>query len=155
MNLERERKFLVVKEKLPKDLGKGKRIQTGYFTNDNVAIRVSIGNQGEPNEKCKICFKGPGTEERQEFEYTIPNEDAHALIKLSPTYLTKTRYDFEGWEIDCLDLPTEKFWMAEWEEHEGKAPIPEVKPEWVGYEVTSKIEFTNMRIAWTFPRRIA
>lgn len=88
MVIERERKFLVIKEKLPTDflaaMPGGKNIQTGYFTRGNVAIRVSRKNVGQPDEKCKVCFKGPGTEERQEFEYTIPNKDAEALIELAP-----------------------------------------------------------------------
>jgi len=168
MVIERERKFLVIKDKLPTDflaaMPGGKNIQTGYFTRGNVAIRVSRKNVGKPDEKCKVCFKGPGTEERQEFEYTIPNKDAEALIELAPTFLKKVRYDFEGWEVDCIDLskspknedkdgnmiggPSE-LWVAEWEEHEGKSPIPDPLPEWIGKEVTEEPRvYSNQALAW-------
>lgn len=168
MAIERERKFLVIKDKLPSDFftrTTGKQaIQTGYFTRGNVAIRVSRKNVGQPSEKCKVCFKGPGTEERQEFEYTIPNKDAEALIELAPTFLQKVRYDFEGWEIDCIDISKSpmndhlqgkaaegphEIWVAEWEEHEGKAAIPSPLPEWIDREVTEEPRvYSNQALAW-------
>lgn len=152
MVLERERKFLVDPSKLP-PLTNGRIIEAGYFTQKRVAIRVTMRSDGV----CKICFKGPGAEERQEFEYRIPEADAAALLVLSPTHIVKTRYDHEGWEIDRFhfDHPTlGQFWMAEWEEHEGKPPIPNPLPAWITREVTSEIEYTNMAIAWTFGRKV-
>lgn len=155
MAIERERKFLLIRENLPRSLGRGKIIQTGYFTKDSVAIRVSIKNLGGEDEKSKICFKSPGTEERQEFEYTIPTEDAKALLVLAPTFLSKTRWDREGWEIDRFDLPTDtELWVAEWEEREGKGPIPNPLPDWIGQEVTEQPElYSNQALAWKYGRK--
>lgn len=167
MAIERERKFIVDPRKgmLRQLLGLQTRenvssIETGYFTRDGVAVRVSSKNRGTSREKCKICFKSPGTEERQEFEYTIPNEDAHELLKLAPTRLTKYRYDIDGWEIDCIDLGvigpdgTASCWMAEWEEHPGKSPLPNPLPEWIDREVTEEPrEYSNQALAWKYGKK--
>lgn len=151
MNLERERKFLVHRHLIPAEaLIKPWSLETGYFTEGDVAIRVSLCTDA----KTKICFKGPGGEERMEFEYEIPRADAEALIKLSPTYLTKRRFLYGGWEIDCIDLSAkEELWMAEWEEHEGKEPIPSPLPDWISSEVTGSPIFTNQNIAWKHGKR--
>src|SRR5579863_8090256 len=123
MNLECERKFLVsgllvsfLKDKKPRF------IETGYFTNDLIAIRISLRDDGVTKPFSKICIKGPGTRERMEFEYTIPLDDAKALLQLAPTYLKKFRYDHEGWEID--HFPDIGLWMAEWEDGPDKGKCP-------------------------------
>lgn len=152
MALERERKFLVITDKLPTSLPPGNVIEAGYFTQGEVAIRVTIKNRGQEKAVHKVCFKGPGTVERQEFEYSIPREDAVSLMDLSPTYIKKVRIDFEGWEIDSFVLGGRQFWVAEWEEGEGK-PFPDQLPDWIGVEVTDIPEFTNMRLAWKYGER--
>lgn len=162
MAIERERKFLVDPKKLPSALGVANvfPVVTGYFTRDGVAIRVSSKNMGSLTEKCKICFKGPGSEQREEFEYTIPNEDARALLRLAPTQLMKYRFELDGWEIDSIDLGvvgpdgSTKLWMAEWEEHPGKSPLPSPLPEWIFREVTEEPrEYSNQAIAWKYGRK--
>jgi len=161
MALERERKFLVDPALLPLEATrKGVSIQAGYFTQGPVAIRVT-SRLGNDVSKQKICFKGPGSEERQEFEYTIPNADAEALLALSPTNLFKLRYEYQGWEIDCIDLPSEarspkRLWVAEWEEAEGKPSIPSPLPDWIIEEVTHRPEeFSNAALAWKYGRKAA
>lgn len=149
--IERERKFLVNTGSLP-ELPPGKVIEAGYFTNGPVAIRVTIRDDGTANARYKVCFKGPGTVEREEYEYSVPAEDARAMMKLSPTYIRKVRVDLEGWELDCFVLNGRTFWMAEFEEGEGK-PFPEKLPVWVGIEVTEVPDFTNMKLAWKYGRK--
>lgn len=160
MAIERERKFMVDCTRLPLEATrKGVVIEAGYFTEGPVAIRVT-SRLGADVSKQKICFKGPGTEARQEFEYTIPNADAEALLKLSPTFLHKLRYEYQGWEIDCIDLPAvdgtlaRQLWVAEWEEAEGKPSIPSPLPEWITKEVTHLPQwYSNAALAWKYGKK--
>lgn len=151
MAIERERKFLVNPHLLPKEaLESFYETQAGYFTDGPIAIRVTSRKGG----KQKVCFKGPGSEEREEFEYIIPKEDAERLLALAPTNIHKTRFEYGGWEIDKIrTTPDADLWFAEWEEAPGKPPIPSPLPEWIGEEVTGRVELTNMRLAWTYGRR--
>lgn len=154
MAIERERKFRVLPELLPPEALKNSyEVEAGYFTNGPIAIRVTSRASG----RQKICFKGPGTQEREEFEYLIPNEDAQRLLMLAPTNLKKTRYEFEGWEIDHFHVDEVQtsgpLWVAEWEEAPGKQPIPSPLPPWIGLEVTEDVKFTNMRLAWMLGKR--
>jgi CYTH domain-containing protein len=147
MNIERERKFQVLFR--PPNLPEGRIMTTGYFTENGVAVRASYSNKGV----ARVCFKGPGTEERAEFEYRIPLEDGVRLVELAPTRLIKIRYDMDGWEIDFFPFIGSGFWMAEWEEHDGKARFPDVKPDWLGSEVTEDLRFTNQALAWQHGKR--
>lgn len=151
MAIERERKFLVDHTKLPKfvklalevdDQTICRKMKTGYFTKDGVAIRASVGNVGRHNPKSKVCFKGSGLELREEFEYNIPLEDALRLVELAPFKVEKTRIEYRGWEIDFFNLGGV---MAEWEYHEGKDDP--VLPEWILSEVTDDVRYTNQKIA--------
>lgn len=172
MAIERERKFLVKTEYLPLDVyammreGEGHTIKSGYFTRDGVAIRVTLKNHGKPGARYKVCFKSPGGEERQEFEYTIPQADALALMELAPAVLTKERFDYEGWEIDRItvnhgtkDNPLlTDLWVAEWEEHIPADPqeqpkiIPEKLPAWIDREVTGEHDFSMQGLCWEYGR---
>lgn len=153
MALERERKFLVVTNYLPTSLPPGKVIEAGYFTDGPFAVRITIKDRGGEKPVYKMCLKGPGTIERQEFEYAVPKEDAEAMMAMAPTYIKKTRIDYGGWEIDKFNLNGREHWTAEWEEAEGKPAIPNPLPDWVGVEVTDIPEFTNMRLAWRYGKR--
>ena len=152
MSIERERKFLVDPSKLP-SLPTGRVITAGYFTKEEVAIRVTIRGDGVQ----KICFKSPGGLERQEFEYKIPADDASALMKLAPTNLTKMRYDLDGWEIDeFLSIPPVfilkgamgRLWMAEYEEAPNKPLLMDPLPAWAWKEVTDNPAYSNQHLAW-------
>lgn len=144
--IERERKFLVAPHLLP-ELPAGRVIEAGYFTKEGIAIRCTIRSDGVQ----KVCFKGPGLGEREEYEYSIKDKDIRGLMNLAPTYLKKTRYDFEGWEID--HFPELNLWMAEYEEAEGKPPIPNPLPRWITREVTEDSMYTNMALAWRYGRK--
>jgi len=158
MVIERERKFLVLPEHLPSDekMGESRIIEAGYFTKEPPAIRVTVRDHGRPDKEAryKFCVKGPGLEARAEYEYSIPAQDALEMLALSPTYLKKWRFEFDGWEVDRIMLPVEGtytwFWIAEWEEAEGKGAIPDPLPRWIGKEVTENASFTNMALAWLY-----
>lgn len=157
MSIERERKFLVDERILLPVLVKrgivAKNIETGYFTHphdQSPAIRVSLRDIGTDREKCKICFKGKGTIEREEFEYTIPSVDAKRLVQMAPTFVKKQRFEMDGWEIDRIELLSGVLWIAEWEEAEGKmeAPVTVMRPDWIIKEVTDDVRFANQYLAY-------
>jgi adenylate cyclase len=157
MPIERERKFLVIPSKLPElNDEEAHVIEAGYFTQEPPAIRVTVRDHGRPGKepRYKVCFKGPGTDARAEYEYSVPAQDALELLELSPTYIKKTRYIIGGWEVDRFNFPGhELLWTAEWEEDEEKGPLPEALPLWIGGEVTDNFSFTNMRLAWVHGKR--
>ena len=172
MNIERERKFLVIKEKLPEVIsvmvrqGEGHVIQAGYFTQQGTAVRITVKNHDRPGIKpvYKVGFKSPGTIERQEFEYNVPPEDALALLDHCPTYLKKERYEYDGWELDCIHINiailggkqvVHDLWIAEWEEEPGKRKMPNPLPAWIEREVTEDFSFTNQHLAWQFGQKRA
>lgn len=157
MATERERKFLVHADRLPKeftDEAVVSIIEAGYFTDGTnpFAIRVTARDSDTPRAKYKICIKGPGTLERAEFEYSIPRDDARELLHLAPTKLTKNRYDLDGWEIDVFMLEGRQLWIAEWEEAPGKV-FPDPVPDWLGVEITEIEQFTNRHLAWQYGRK--
>ena len=158
MAVERERKFLVIASKLPPlDTEQAHVIEAGYFTNTPPAIRVTVRDHGRPGKepRYKVCFKGPGTEARAEYEYSVPAQDALELLELSPTYIKKQRFIIGGWEVDRFDFPGhDTLWTAEWEEDDEKGPLPATLPDWVGGELTDNFSYTNMRLAWAHGRRI-
>lgn len=166
MILERERKFLVLVPHLPpaiEEIGltrKSKVIQAGYFTDYPLpAVRVTVTTHGHTGRfpEYNFCVKGRGAEVRPEFEFGIESEQAKMLLEQSPTFLIKERYDLDGWEIDKITLKVggdlTNFWLAEWEEEEGKPPIPDPLPLWIGEEVTHNPEYSNQRLAWKYGLR--
>lgn len=139
MPIERERKFEVRVEHLPTlNLDDGHVIEAGYFTREPPAIRVTVRDHGRGGKEAryKFCLKGPGLEERAEYEYSIPAQDALEMLELSPTYLKKHRFLIDGWEVDRFIFRTEggvdTFWMAEWEESTENKELPSPLPPWIG-----------------------
>lgn len=156
MPTEIERKFIIDPKKLPPEaLSFFYDTEAGYFTHSEVAIRVTSRFGG----KQKVCFKGPVTDvktgARLECEYLIPNEDARQLLALSPTNIRKRRYEYQGWEIDKFEFLVggKEFWMAEYEEKEGKPPCPDPLPPWVEKEVTGESIYSNQALAWAYGKK--
>jgi CYTH domain-containing protein len=157
MALERERKFIIDPAKLPPEAFEQKfRVKAGYFTETGPAIRVTH----RPGKVSKVCIKGPGAEERLEFEYKIPDEDALELLKICPTGYSKIRYEYNGWEIDQFFVDPDwkipyPIWIAEYEERPGKRPVSYYlfdTPKWVVDEVTYNPKYSNQSLAWEFKR---
>jgi len=147
MAKEIERKFLVDKLKLP-ILDKGSNRDQGYISIDP-EVRIIITNENK--QISFLSIKGKGTIERDEFEYVIPNDEAHQLFKLSKYKLNKTRYYIKDneqnlvWEIDEFHKEMSGFWLVE---VELKTKDMKIKlPKWLGKEVTSDIRYYNKYLA--------
>jgi CYTH domain-containing protein len=168
MKVESERRFLVVTSKLPSiisDLGPSRFIRTSYFL-EHPAMRVQIFQlkAQASAEKAKFAIKTPtqDPEDRNEFEYVIPTEDAEALIKVAPTYLEKVRIFHEGWEVDHFLTPgIEHLWIAEYEKGDSKPNLPDQiipgvnVPGWIGQEITGDKTYSNAYLAFTYGRKSA
>ena len=143
MQLEIERKFLVKNDSFKKD-SYYSNIRQGYLSCDSgrtVRIRV-IDKTGY------ITVKGKTTGfTREEFEYEIPEADAHRLLDtlcIKPI-IEKTRYfyNYEGltWVIDEFFGENEGLIIAEVELHSEEQTIQ--LPDWVGLEVTGQLRYNN------------
>ncbi|MBS1634930.1 MAG: CYTH domain-containing protein [Bacteroidetes bacterium] len=148
MAIEIEHKYLVDMNlwKLVKP-EKSVDIKQAYLLTDpDKTIRVRTkGAQGY------ITIKGRAVaSSRPEFEYEIPLEDAHELIRYFCTNLVeKTRHlvTFEGktWEVDEFHGANNGLMVAEIElnaEDEVYA-----KPAWVGNNVTADSRYANSQLA--------
>ena len=146
MPLEIERKFLVVSDDYKKN-AKSVDISQAYLSIDkNMATRVRIeGIQASINIKSKKSERV-----NHEFEYVIPLDEAHSLIRMSPyPIIEKTRhvveYKSKIWEVDEFHADNEGLTVAEIEldgEHEVFK-----KPYWLGEEVTADYRYLNSNLA--------
>ena len=146
MPLEIERKFLVVSDDY-KINSKPVDISQAYLSADeNMAIRVRIeGIQGSINIKSKQSERI-----NHEFEYVIPLDEAHSLIKISPyPIISKTRYllDYVGhtWEVDEFHVNNKGLTVAEIELDDENESF--VRPPWLGEEVTADHRYLNSNLA--------
>ena len=142
MGKELERKFLVDKSRLPKNL-EGTQYTQGYISiTDSGIVRVRI-----KGDIAVITIKSAGLGiSRDEFEYQIPMDDAKSLLELfNDGVIYKTRYDivYEGkkWEIDQFHKENEGLWIAEIE-LQFENEYFEI-PKWVLEEVTGNEKYYN------------
>ena len=151
MGTEIERKFLV-KDDTWREGAQGVRCRQGYMAGGPpVAVRVRImGGVATLNIK-----KATVDITRDEFEYTIPLEDAEALLAgLCKGYpIEKTRYkvSFEGmlWEIDVFEGANEGLVVAEVELDDVDQYFD--KPPWAGEEVSHDPRYLNTQLSrWPF-----
>lgn len=149
MAVEIERKFLVIKEKLPY-LHDGELILQSYVpTSNNSTVRVRLCG-----DTAFLTLKGPTHGiSRAEFEYPIPAADAHDMLTrlCSPGAIEKTRYqvlnDGMIWEIDVFAGVNTGLIVAEIElESETQQFKP---PEWVGAEVSADMRYSNQALMMT------
>lgn len=144
MSLEIERQFIVRKRLLP-PLTNGRRIEQAYLSTDpEVRVRVVDG------ERASLTVKSDGSISREEYEYTIPVDDAKALLRLTPwSVIVKTRYrltlDGHDWEIDRYEGDNEGLWSAELELAAEDEAID--LPPWLAQEVTEESRFKNKNLA--------
>ena len=145
MAVEIERKFLVV--------GDAWRSATavyysqGYLNRDKArTVRVRIAG-----DQAFLTIKGiTQGASRAEFEYTIPVEDAKALLAiceqpLIEKYRRKITYEGFVWEVD--EFLGENFGLvvAEIELPSEDTQFP--KPEWIGKEVTQDERYYNSNLS--------
>jgi adenylate cyclase len=142
MPTEIERKFLVRKERLPKELPEGDELEQGYLSVDpTVRVRLVTGHDG--TRHAELTIKGKGLLSRQEFNYPIPNEDAEALLAMCARSLRKVRRRIGRFELD--HFRERDLWLAEIELSDERERFE--RPPWLGDEVTSDPEYANSRLA--------
>lgn len=149
MGMEIERKFLVRPDhlqQLVKDL-RPDLIRQGYLCSDpERTVRVRIkGDKGYLTIKGKTAGIS-----RQEFEYTIPQDEAAALLRLCQgPLIEKHRYELtikdQLWEIDEFFGDNAGLLLAEAELAHEQQPL-EI-PDWVEKEVTDDPRYYNAKLA--------
>lgn len=149
MAKEIERKFLVRTERIPTSrLTDGARFVQGYLSIEPV-VRVRLSHRDASPSRAWLTVKGPGSVTRDEFEYEIPPDDAHAMVSLCVAVLHKTRWNItenhHRWELDQYHHRWQGLWLAEIELSHPDEPFE--RPDWLGDEVTDDPRFTNASIA--------
>lgn len=148
-NIETERKFLVSDNSWKDSVTKTIDIAQGYLTRDkDRTVRVRI-----TGDAAYITIKGKRVgASSPEFEYEIPKDDAHALLKLClPGVIEKTRHHVphEGhlWEVDIFHGENKGLVMAEIELKSEDETF--ALPVWAGAEVTADGRYTNAALSTT------
>jgi adenylate cyclase len=155
MGFEIERKFLVLPEYIDHIREKSvasSRIVQGYLSR-KPAIRVRIStlfNQiGKEGSTAQVTIKGPGHIHRAEFNYDVPIEDAHELMKLANHTIIKIRhlisFGLHMWEVDEFLSPHLGLWLAEIELDSEDERF--VRPFFVGDEVSENRCYSNSYLA--------
>ncbi|SRR6267142_1841067 len=146
MGKEIERKFLVRKEQLPKELPEGDQLEQGYLSVDpTVRVRLVTGPDG--TRHAELTIKGKGLLSRPEFNYPIPDEDAEALLAISRRSLRKVRRKLGRFELD--HFRERDLWLAEIELSDEREGFD--RPPWLGEEVTFDPAYANSRLATERP----
>lgn len=147
MALEIERKFLVENGGWRAAVEESRHIVQAYIALDgDVSLRVRITNR----EKARLTVKvGQGSMTRDEFEYSIPLDDARKMVATSSRLVRKTRHivSFEGfvWEVDVYEGALAGLVIAE-VEMQSEADDPAL-PSWLGREVTGDGVWSNATLA--------
>jgi adenylate cyclase len=147
MGVEIERKFLVKLNFWNNSAGYEQQLLRQAYLCDDADKTIRVRTAGE---KGYLTIKGRAKGiTRQEFEYTIPMDEANALIdSFATAVVEKIRYfvPYAGkrWEVDCFKGLNEGLWVAELElasEDEAFA-----MPPWAGEEVTHDPRYLNARL---------
>ncbi|MCS6967835.1 MAG: CYTH domain-containing protein [Cytophagales bacterium] len=149
MPLEIERKFLVRNNHWRALVTKSVHFCQGYLCRDEEkTIRVRVaGNQAFITLKAQS--NAPG---REEFEYPIPPEDAHYMLKhfCGKLIVEKIRHYVPWeefiWEIDEFQGQNAGLVLAEVELSNWSQVVP--LPEWIGEEVTHQERYYNVNLAY-------
>lgn len=154
MATETERKFLLAADTWKNNEDGTPRTGTAYkqgylMSTPEKTVRIRIAG-----DKGFITIKGPsldGTLTRQEFEYTIPLDDAENIFEnlCEPQKIEKTRYVIpyaeHVWEVDVFHGNNEGLILAEVElDHEDEFIT---MPPWIGEEVTHDARYFNSLLA--------
>ena len=142
MATEIERKFLVRKELLPKELPPGDELEQGYLSTDPT-VRVRLVATPDGTRHAELTIKGKGLLSRAEFNYPIPPADAEALLRLCGRSLRKVRRKLGRWDLD--HFRARDLWLAEIELKSEDERFD--RPPWLGNEVTEDPVYSNTRLA--------
>jgi adenylate cyclase len=141
--LEVERQFLVKVPLLP-ELGRPREIVQVYLSLEpEVRVRLIA-------DAAFLTIKSSGDLAREEYEYSIPAEDARSIVRLAPyPPIEKRRFRLPVgdlvWEIDQYEGENAGLWSAEVELEDGGQDID--APAWLGTEVTYDARFKNKNLA--------
>ena len=145
MGIEIERKFLLTNADWKNEAGEPVRFRQGYLVGSkNSSVRVRL-----EGDKANINIKSATLGiQRQEFEYTIPVQDAEKLLDelCDKPLIEKNRYFIKKnnhtWEIDEFLGDNQGLIVAEIElNHEDEMFD---KPGWLGDEVSSDTRYYNV-----------
>lgn len=150
MGQEKERKFelLYVPTELLSELHK-EEIEQGYLMFDgakHLRIRIITLDNQMLRQIGMLGFKTvKSDEEKDEFEFRIPIEEAIELMASTKIKVNKTRYKttFQGNSVDIDIFPNGISWV----EIEFEKPFTEL-PKFCGREITGSKEFNNIAIAF-------
>ncbi len=148
---EIERKFLVLKDKLPKRLPKPKRIIQGYLLTMPVQVRLRM-NDG----RSELQIKGPGDFESTELP--IPEAEASYLLKthlekgtgpiVKDRHVLPSAWKGLKWELDVFRARHRGLLLAEIEIPSKSFRLdPKKFPAWIGREVTGVDRYKNKDLA--------
>lgn len=149
MNLEIERKFLILNDQFKKESIRAIRIKQGYIAHeDGRSVRVRIAG-----DKGYLTIKGPSRDNgvsRLEWEMEIPKVNAEELFRIcKPGVIDKIRYivpapNNRKWEVDEFFGENEGLVMAEIEL--GDPDEAYERPAWLGEEVTGDKRYYNAQL---------
>ncbi|KRA69312.1 CYTH domain-containing protein [Agrobacterium genomosp. 3] len=148
MAKEIERKFLVAGGEWRDEVTHSMAFRQAYVASlENRSVRVRIVNGRDATLTIKI---GASALVRDEYEYSIPLQDAEELMASAPgVVIEKTRHtvDHGGftWEIDVFEGRYQGLVVAEVEMNDENAS-PDLPP-WLGKEVTGDRRFSNQSLA--------
>jgi CYTH domain-containing protein len=147
MALEIERRFLVSSDAWRAGVDRSTRITQGYLAiTEYSVIRVRVRD-----DKAYVTIKSRDAGvAREEFEYSIPMDDARSLLDLcGHRVLEKIRHEITHggycWEVDEYVAPFEDLVIAE-VELQSEADDPP-RPAWIGEEITHDGSFSNSALA--------
>ncbi|MGE4371421.1 MAG: CYTH domain-containing protein [Xanthobacter sp.] len=142
MAVEVERKFLVVSQEW-RIGAKACHIRQGYLCREAEAtVRIRIADE---RAFLTVKSKTKGIS-RAEFEYTIPLDDALAMLEMcARPLIEKTRYSVEHagklWTVDVFEAANVGLVVAEVELLSPEEVV--ALPAWVGQEVTDDPRYRN------------
>lgn len=144
MNLEIERKFLVLDDSWRKSARESAYFRQGYLNEEkHCSVRVRISG-----ERAWLNLKSVTIgAQRHEFDYEIPIQDAHRMLDVLSRrpIIEKTRYFIDSgphtWEIDVFEGDNAGLVVAEIELDDPDEAF--VKPAWLGEEVTHDPRYYN------------
>ena len=149
MALEIERRFLVHGEQWREAIRWQAQLQQGYLVSgpQGFTVRVRTANQ-----EAWLTLKTAGSANglvRQEFEYSIPLEDARSLLDLAPSQLSKWRYGLNwpggDWVLDVFEGSNAPLVVAEVELQDPEQPV--AIPACCVLELTGRPSLSNAALA--------
>ena len=150
MGIEIERRFLVKNEDWKSKVLLSEDFSQAYLTSglDEWTVRVRIIDSRKSYITLKSSLNGLIN---NEFEYSIPIEDAIELLNLSKYKITKTRYQLKindkNWVVDSFEGSNSFLKIAEIELNSENEKIQ--IPPWCGQEITGIKSLSNASLART------